>query len=97
VPAGENPDPAIPQAGDFSSGVAEKTKPPQLKLGRLGRLALAAFVKRPQADAQIGAMAQIYNGLSVLSTLKITVVSCSIFERTSRCALFGGSGRDIPA
>jgi hypothetical protein len=32
----------------------------------LGRLALAAFVKRPQAVAQIGAMAQTYNALSGL-------------------------------
>jgi hypothetical protein len=32
----------------------------QPKLGRMWRLALAAFVKRPQADAQIGAVEEIY-------------------------------------
>jgi hypothetical protein len=38
--------------------------------GGLERLALAAFIKRPQADAQIGAIGQSYNGITGLSMKK---------------------------
>jgi hypothetical protein len=46
------------ERAEFPVPSTDKEKPPQLLPGRFDRLALAAFVKRPQAVAQIGAVGQ---------------------------------------
>jgi hypothetical protein len=48
-------------------------KPAQQRLA--GRLALAAFVKRPQADVQIGAGRDLTNILALLKSISRNIIS----------------------
>jgi hypothetical protein len=85
------------ERAEFPVPSTDKEKPPQLLPGRFDRLALAAFVKRPQADAQIGAMAQTYRGLLRESMAKLTKFICDYGPSRTAQALFATSGETIPA